>query len=75
MNTRPLALIEHVVARRHHIGARIEQLDQDRFGDAEAAGCLLAVHHHEIERIAFAQGRQLLDQGKTPGPADHVSQK
>ena len=54
-----LALVEHVVARGHHVGAGVEQLDQDLLRDAEAACGVLAVHHHEIEAIALAQIRQM----------------
>ena len=70
-----LALIEHVIARRHHVGAGVEQLGQDRLGDAETARGVLAVHHDEIERIALAQLRQMLDHGDASGSADHVSKK
>ena len=70
-----LALIEHVIARRHHVGAGIEQLGQDRLGDAETAGRVLAVHHDEIERVALAQLGQMLDHGDASGSADHVSKK
>ena len=70
-----LALVEHVIARRHHVGAGVEQLGEDRLGDAETAGGVLAVHHDEIERIALAQLRQMLDHGDASGSADHVSKK
>ena len=70
-----LALIEHMIARRHHVGAGIEQLDQDRLGDAETAGRVLAVHHHEIERVALAELGQMLDDGDASGSADHISKK
>ena len=49
-----LALVEHMIARRHHVGAGVEQLEENLFGDAEAACRVLAVHHHEVEAIAFA---------------------
>jgi hypothetical protein len=54
-----------MISGRHHVGAGVEQLEQDRFGDAEAARRVLGVHHHEIECVALAQTRQLLDDGKT----------
>ena len=37
-----LALIERMVAERHRVGARIDQLLADRFGDAETARRVLA---------------------------------
>ncbi len=70
-----LALVEHVVASGHHVGAGVEQLGQDRLGDAEAAGGVLAVDHHEVEGVALAQARQLLDDRLAPGPADHIAEK
>ena len=45
-----LALIPHMVAGGHHVGAGVEQLGQDLLGDAEPAGGVLAIDHHEIAR-------------------------
>ncbi len=56
-----LALVADVIAGGHHVGAGVEQLGQDRLGDAEAAGGVLAVHHHEIGAVALAQSGQRLD--------------
>ena len=39
------------------LGVGIEQLGENLLGDAEAAGGVLAVHHNEVEAIAFAQKR------------------
>jgi hypothetical protein len=48
------------------VGAGVEQLDQNGFGDAESPGSVLAVHHHEIETIALAQSGQRLDDRAAP---------
>ena len=64
-----------MIARRHYVGAGIEQLDENLLGDAEAAGGVLAVHHDEVEAIAFAQQRQSLDDRVAARASDHISEK
>ena len=71
-----LALIEHVVAGGHHVGAGVEQLGQDLLGDAETAGGVLAIDHDEIERVALAQASaEPRSTAVAAGPADHVAEK
>ncbi len=64
-----------MVAERHDVGAGGQQLLQDRLGDAEAAGRVLAVDGDEIERVAGAQPGQLLDHGVAAGAADDVAEE
>ena len=59
-------LVEGVVAERHGIGARREDLGTDRLGDAGAPGGVLAVHHDAIEGPAGPKVRQF---GRDRGPA------
>ena len=46
-------LIESMIAERNAVGACIEKVGQDGFGDAEAAGGIFAVDDDEIECIAL----------------------
>ena len=43
-----LALVPHMIAGGHDVGAGVEQLGQDLLGYAEAAGSVLAIDHDEI---------------------------
>ena len=56
-----LALVEGVIAERHRVDADGQELLEDRFGEAEAAGGVLAVDDDEIEPPARAQERNLLE--------------
>ncbi len=67
-----LALVPGVVAERDRIGAGIDELLVDRLGDPEAAGGILAIDHHEIERPVADQAGQMFRDGGAAGPADHV---
>jgi len=68
-----LTLIKGVIAECDRVGAGGEELVADRFGDAEAAGGVLAVDDDEIELPPLAQSRQAADQRRAPGPADDVA--
>ena len=64
-----------MVAERHHVDAGIDEFAEDGFGDAEAAGGIFAVQHHQIERpVGDQAGQPLMDDG-APGAADHVADK
>ena len=68
-----LALVEGVVAKRHRIDADGAEILEDGFGEAEAAGGVLAVDDDEIEPPAGAQNRNLLEDGGAARPADDVA--
>ena len=68
-----LALVPGVIAERDGVGAGIDQFVVDRFGDAEAAGGVLAVDDDEIELPFGDQAGQPLDDDCAPGAADHVA--
>ena len=70
-----LALVEGVIAERHDIGARRHKAEEDVLGDAEAMRGILAIHHHEIGTIAFAQQGQFTRHRIAAAAADHVAQK
>ena len=53
-----LLLVPGVIAKRDGVGAGIDQLAVDRLGDAEAAGGVLAIDHHEIELPVADRGRE-----------------
>ena len=53
-----LALVPDVVAGRHAVGAGGEQVLEDIFGDAEAAGGVLAVDDDEVEAVLRDQAGQ-----------------
>ena len=52
-----LLLVEGVVAERHRVGAGLQQLLEDRLGDAEAAGRVLAVDDRRNRARSAAAGR------------------
>ena len=52
-----LALIPNVVAGGDDVGARIEKVDEDRFGNAKPAGRVLAIDHDEMRAVPLAQAR------------------
>ncbi len=68
-------LIESVVAKRDRVRAGVEQVFQDGFGDAKAAGRVLAIHDDEVELIAFAEFGQRVEDGPAPSTADDVTEK
>ncbi len=64
-----------MVAERHHVDAGIDEFAVDGFGDAEAAGGIFPVQHHQIELpVGNQAGQPLLNDG-APGAADHVANK
>ena len=68
-----LALVEGVIAERHRIDADGEEFLENRFGEAEAAGGVLAVDDDEIEPPAGAQNGNLLEEGGAARPPDDVA--
>ena len=56
-----LALVPGVIAERDGVGAGVDHFVVDRFGDAEAAGRILAVDNHKIELPFGDEARQPLD--------------
>ena len=62
-----------MIAERHRVGARGEEVLEDRLREAEAARRVLAVDDDEIEFPAIAQQRNLLDERGAPGPPDNVA--
>ena len=68
-----LALVEGVIAERHGIGARVDEIGADGLGDARAAGRVLAVHHHGVERPGRPQARQFRLHCRPAGAAHHVA--
>src|SRR6202011_3235013 len=68
-----LALIPRMVAERDGVGAGVDEFLVDRFGDAEAAGGVLAVDDDEIERPVADHAGQMFRDGGATGPADHVA--
>ena len=70
-----LLLVEGVVAERHRVGAGLEQLLEDRLGDAEAARSVLAVDGDEVEAVAPAQSGQRIDDRLAARAADDVAEE
>src|SRR4051794_29123293 len=70
-----LALVPGVIAERHRVGASIEKLLIDRFGDTEAAGGILAVDDDEIERPVLDHARQIFGDRRAPGATDDITHK
>src|SRR6266516_2932521 len=61
-----LLLVPGVVAAGDHVGAGIDEFLVDGFGNAEAAGGVLAVDRHEIELPVAHEGTQALEQDRAP---------
>ena len=70
-----LLLIEGVVAERHHVGAGVEEVAEDGFGDAEAPGRVLAIDDDEVELIALDEARDGLDHRIAARAADHIAEE
>ncbi len=70
-----LALVPGMVAERQAVGAGLEQLGGGAFGDPEARGGVLGVHHHELQAQPAAQGRQVPGQPLSPRAPDHVAEE
>lgn len=63
-----------MIAGGDGVGAGLDEFLDDSRGDAKAAGGVLGVDEHEIERQRLAQGRQALEQCEPPGSSDHVAE-
>ena len=68
-----LALVEGVVAERHGVDPGGEEFLEDRFGQAEAAGGVLAVDDDEVEIPPRPQDRRLLDHRRATRTSDNVA--
>jgi hypothetical protein len=70
-----LALVEGVVAERHRIGAGCDHLLIDRFIDAEAAGCVLAVDDEQVDFPLRAELWNMGERDLAPGTADEIAEE
>ena len=70
-----LALVEGVIAERHHVGARRKKPQENILGDAETMRGVFAVHHDEIGRIALAEDRQVAGDGVAARAAHHIAEE
>lgn len=68
-------LVPDMVAGRDNIGAGIDGLEIDIFGDAEAAGGVFTVDDHKIELQIGNQPRQSFPDSSASGLANHISEK
>jgi hypothetical protein len=64
-----------VVAERHDVGARGEELVRELAGDAGAVGRVLAVDDAEVGAELLAQRRQPFLDGAPPGDAEDVGEE
>jgi hypothetical protein len=62
-----------MVAARNHVDAGIDEFLVDRFGDAEAAGGVLAVDGDKIELPVLHQGAEALEQNGTAAASHDVA--
>ena len=69
------ALVEGMIAERHHIGAGIDKPQIDLLGDAKTVRGILAVDDDEIGGVALLQLRQDARHRLTAGPADDIAEK
>lgn len=68
-------LVPDVIARGHHVGTGVDRLEEDVFGDAEAASGIFAVDDDEIELEVTDQSRKPLPDRRAARLAHHISQK
>src|SRR5262249_2388811 len=68
-----LLLVPDVIARRHHVGAVVEDVAGDRRRHAEARGGILDVDDREIGLVLLLEARQQRGDGTAPGLAEHVT--
>ena len=69
------ALVPDMVAGGDDIGAGSDGLAKDLFGDAEAAGGVLAIDDDEVEFEVGDQARQLFPHRRASRFADHVTEE
>src|SRR2546421_274807 len=67
-----LPLVPDVVARGQHVDSQAEEVVGDPGGQAEAAGRVLPVGHHQVQAILLAELRQEASDGVASRPADDV---
>ena len=70
-----LALVPDMIAGGHHVGACGDRLAENLFGDAEAAGGVLAIDDDEIQPEIGDQPGQLLPHRRTARLAHHVAEE
>src|SRR5438067_2212971 len=70
-----LLLVPGMIAERDRIDAGIDQFAINSFGNAEAAGGILAVGHHQIELPVADEIRQPLVNERTAAASDNVANK
>ena len=68
-----LALIPGMVAERHRIGTRFEELGTDHFGNSGASCRVFAVHDHAIERKPLSQPGKPLEDRVPARPSHHIA--
>src|SRR6516164_5540129 len=68
-----LLLVPGVIAARNHVDPGIDEFLVDRFGDAEAAGGVLAVDRDEIELPVLHEDAEALEQDGTPAASHDVA--
>jgi hypothetical protein len=64
-----------MIAACHHISARVDKICANRFSDAKAACCVLAVNYDKIESVCLAQARQLVANCVAPRAPNDITQK
>ena len=70
-----LALVEGMIAQRHHVGARREKAEEDLFRDAKAMRGILAIDHDQIRPVPRPQAGKLARHGLAARSAHHIAQK
>src|SRR5262249_16494353 len=68
-----LLLIPRMIAPSHRISRGMEKLVVERFGDAEAAGGVLAIDGDEVELPVGDQARQTFGHSRTSAAANDVA--
>jgi hypothetical protein len=68
-----LFLIPGVVTERHRIGAGVDEIVVDGFGNAKTTGGVLAIDDDQIELPVADGAGQMLEDGGASGLADHVA--
>ena len=70
-----IPLVESMITQRDTVGPGVDQVVEDGLGDAEPAGCVLAVDDDEVELVVLPDPWQGLQNRVAARTSDDVTEK
>ena len=64
-----------MIAERYNVRAGLQQIFQDLFRNAKAAGGVFAVNRDEVEFVTASKHRQSVKHSLAPCTADHITEE